>query len=133
MAKSKNAPVSATETVIPEVALESDAAGEIPVAAPAQSVSDKAKASAAPAKDAVFAYLGPTIRGVITNGAILIGQKDDIVSAIKARAEIAGYGSKMGDIARLVVPDVGIAKTKAQLLEGGNSLGVAFNRILADT
>lgn len=96
--------------------------------------SEKAKAEAAPKnKSAVFAYIGPNIRGVITNGAILIGQKDDIVSAIKARAEIAGYGSKMGDIARLVVPDVGIAKAKAQLLEGGNSLGVAFNRILADT
>lgn len=133
MAKNNINAVSDSDTKTGAEAPENVTVSKPPHSSEKEKTPEKVKAEAAPAKNTAFAYLGPTIRGVITNGAILIGQKDDIVSAIKARAEIAGYGSKMGDIARLVVPDVGIAKAKAQLLEGGNSLGMAFNRILAET
>lgn len=83
-------------------------------------------------KTAVYAYLGPNIRGVVTNGSIFTGKKDDIVNAIKARADVAGQGEKMSVIARLIVEDVNISKAKAKLKAGGNALSEAYKAILAE-
>lgn len=94
---------------------------------------EKSKAEAAHQnKSAVFVYLGPNIRGVITNGSIFTGKKDEIVSEIKARAEVAGQGAKMPKIAQLIVADVNISKAKAQLKAGENALSEAYKAILAE-
>ena len=94
---------------------------------------EKAKAEAAPQnKSAVFVYIGPNIRGVITNGSIFTGKKDEIVNTIKARAEVAGQGAKMPKIAQLIVADGNISKAKAQLKAGGNALSEAYKAILAE-
>lgn len=94
---------------------------------------EKAKVEAAPQnKSAVFAYIGPNVRGVITNGSIFTGKKDEIVNEIKARADAAGQGAKMSEIARLIVSDVNISKAKEKLKAGGNALSEAYKAILAE-
>lgn len=106
---------------------------EIPDTSKSPHSGEKAKAEAAPKnKSAVFVYIGSNIRGVITNGSIFTGKKDEIVNTIKARADVAGQGAKMSEIARLIVSDVNISKAKEQLKAGGNALSEAYKAILAE-
>lgn len=99
----------------------------VPDAPPAE-----AKADAPKEKSKVFVYLGPNIKGVINNGSIFTGKKDEIVSDIKKRVEDAGLGAKMPKIARLTVADVDISRAKSLLKAGGNALSEAYKAILAE-
>ena len=59
----------------------------------------------------VWVYLGPSIRGVVTNGRIFFGTKDEIVQS---------FGDKIKEypqIERLIVADRNVAKARNDLKE----------------
>lgn len=59
----------------------------------------------------VWVYLGPSIRGVVTNGRIYFGSKAEIIES---------FGEKLKDypqIERLIVADRNVAKAKSALKE----------------
>lgn len=79
----------------------------------------------------IYVYIGPSIKGVITNGSIFRGNKASVVTEIEARAKTAGAGNKMSKIERLIVRDTDAAKTREQLRIGGNGASKAFAAILS--
>lgn len=63
------------------------------------------------AESRVWVYLGPSIRGVVTNGRIYFGSKAEIIES---------FGDKLKDypqIERLIVADRNVAKAKSDLKE----------------
>lgn len=90
------------------------------------------KAAAPKPASSVYVYIGPNIKGVINNGAILLGSKDEAVSEIGRRAENAEKSSVMAKISRLVVADTDISSAMAQLKAGGNALSEVYKAILAE-
>lgn len=65
----------------------------------------------AAAESRVWVYLGPSIRGVVTNGRIYFGSKAEIVES---------FGGKLKDypqIERLIVADHNVAKARSDLKE----------------
>ena len=65
----------------------------------------------AAAESRVWVYLGPSIRGVVTNGRIYFGSKAEIIES---------FGDKLKDypqIERLIVADHNVAKAKSDLKE----------------
>lgn len=83
------------------------------------------KITQAEATSGVYVYLGPTIQGVISYGAIFNGtlesvlQKNDV--AIK----------KAPSVKKLIVKDTEVVKTKALLKAGGNAISHAYKTILS--
>ena len=64
-----------------------------------------------PEESRVWVYLGPSIRGVVTNGRIYFGSKAEIIES---------FGEKLKDypqIERLIVADRNVAKAKSALKE----------------
>ena len=74
----------------------------------------------------VFVYLGPSIRGVIQNGAIFHGTREQIANQLSDAIE------KRPAIKRLLVRDTEIAAVKAQLNSGKGALSIAYKRLLGD-
>lgn len=77
----------------------------------------------------VFAYLGPNIKGIITNGTIFSGAKSDFIASIKSRLEIAGDIDKITLISRLIIRDTSIMSAKEKIKDGGNALSEAYKKI----
>ena len=77
----------------------------------------------------VFVYLGPSVRGVINNGAIFSGSREEVDRDISERVETAGISEKIIDILRLVVADDKITVSKSKLILGGNALSLSYKRI----
>lgn len=71
----------------------------------------------------VFMYLGPSIRGVITNGSIIRGTKAEI--AKRFENEIKKYPQ----IERLITADRDVAKTRELLRNGEGGVSVAYNAL----
>ena len=73
----------------------------------------------------VYVYLGPTIQGVISNGAIFNGTFESVLqkNAIAIK--------KAPSIKKLIVKDTEVIKTKALLKAGGNALSHAYKTILS--
>ena len=61
----------------------------------------------AAAESRVWVYLGPSIRGVVTNGRIYFGSKAEIIEKLKDYPQIE----------RLIVADHNVAKAKSDLKE----------------
>lgn len=94
-------------------------------------ITEKSKPKAAEAEKKVFVYLGPTVKGVITNGRIFGGTKEEILKTVAESAEAVGLGKKMAKIARLIVADNEISSVKRQLEAGDNGISLAYSAILA--
>lgn len=94
-------------------------------------ITEKSKPKAVKAEKKVFVYLGPTVKGVITNGRIFGGTKEEILKTVEESAEAVGLGKKMAKIARLIVADNEISSVKRQLEAGDNGISLAYNAILA--
>lgn len=77
----------------------------------------------------VFVYLGPSVRGVINNGTIFSGSREEVDRDISERVETAGISEKIIDILRLVVADDKITVSKSKLILGGNALSLSYKRI----
>ena len=74
-----------------------------------------------PETERVYMYLGPSLRGIVNNGRIFKGTKENILSEIKANAEAAGMINKFAKISRLLVADTEVA---------GNGISRAYAAIL---
>ena len=87
----------------------SEEISEVETADKSEPSEQDAQGTAAEAR--VWVYLGPSIRGVVTNGRILFGTKDEIVQS---------FGDKIKEypqIERLIVADRNVAKAKNDLKE----------------
>lgn len=72
--------------------------------------------------DGIYVYIGPSIRGVITNGSIIRGtEKDKILARVEDKEHVS----------KLIVRDTDLAKAKDKLRKGGNSLSVAYHALSA--
>lgn len=76
----------------------------------------KAVAKTLPAEDSVFVYIGPTIRGVITCGAVCKGARID------ADPMIAWAIKKYPQIATLIVPGATLAADRIKVKSVGTML-----------
>lgn len=115
-----------TEVVAPYKLYETDAdgninelgeVGKIDEAAVEADVSDTAETR-------VFVYVGPTIRGVITNGSIHKGSRTEILKKFEGGIE------KYPKIERLIVADHSVAKAKEQLNEKKGSIYVKYAELV---
>ncbi|MCM1299273.1 MAG: hypothetical protein NC203_00345 [Firmicutes bacterium] len=79
----------------------------------------------------IYVYVGPSVKGLITNGSIMQGKKSSILEFVAQRAEAVGQQSKVKKIERLLVKDKDVAAAKAQLKAGGNGLTRAYEAVLA--
>lgn len=74
-------------------------------------------------KPSVFVYLGPSIRGAITNGGIYTGTRSEVL------ARFAEVIAKYPDVARLIVEDKNIAKTRERLSRGEGAVSIAYKKL----
>lgn len=81
--------------------------------------------SGAPEKSGVWVYIGPTVRGVITNGGIFFGTKQSVLDALPRNWR------DYPQIERLIVSDTALAHAKQQIYEGKGGVSVAYNAIAA--
>ena len=70
--------------------------------------------------DGIFVYLGPSVRGVIQNGSIFRGTREQVIKNLHAAIE------KYPKIERLIVEDVDLAAAKEKLRKSGNSVSNAY-------
>lgn len=96
--------------------------GEIMV----ESETDTLKAEPTAEAVGVWVYVGPSIRGIITNGGIFRGTKSDILSGLPE-----GW-KKYPKIERLIVSDKSLAVAREQLRQGKGGVSVAYNAVAAE-
>ena len=85
-----------------------------------------------PEAERVYVYVGPSLRGIVNNGRIFKGTRENILSGIKANAEAVGMAKKFPKISRMLVADTEVAHAKEQLAKGGNGLSEAYKAILGN-
>lgn len=78
----------------------------------------------------VYVYIGPSIKGIVTNGSVFYAVKHDIVSEIRVRAKAARTEELMKNIERLIVEDRELSSAKSKLQNGKNSLSIAYTAII---
>lgn len=83
-------------------------------------------------KKKVFVYLGPSVKGVVSNGSIFGGEKAEILKNIEVLAKAARIENKLPLIERLVVEDVNVSTAREQLRSGGNGLSRAYQKIVEE-
>ncbi len=71
----------------------------------------------------VFVYLGPTIRGIVTNGMIIFGTKADVFERLSGGLE------KYPLIAKLVFRDKNVAAAREKISNKTGSVYVAYKRL----
>ncbi len=72
----------------------------------------------------VFVYIGPSIRGVITNGRVFKGTKTQILERLSGGIE------KYPLIAKFIFRDKDVAAAREKLSDKKGSVHVAYNRLL---
>lgn len=78
-----------------------------------------------PEKSGVWVYVGPTIRGIVTNGGIYVGTKNEVL------ARLPDGWKKYPKIERLLVSDAAVSRAKGQINEGKGGISVAFKELAA--
>lgn len=78
-----------------------------------------------PEKSGVWVYIGPNIRGIVTNGGIYVGTKSE------ALARLPDGWKKYPKIERLIVSDAAVSRAKEQINEGKGGISVAFKELAA--
>lgn len=71
-------------------------------------------------------YLGPTIKGVIQNGTVYRGTKEQVVKNLKLAIE------KVPLISSLIVPGEKLPETRIKVKTPGNILYVNYKKILTE-
>ena len=78
-----------------------------------------------PEKSGVWVYIGPNIRGIVTNGGIYVGTKSEVL------ARLPDGWKKYPKIERLIVSDAAVSRAKEQINEGKGGISVAFKELAA--
>lgn len=99
-----------------------DAVGEN-TGEPSEAAVDNPDPAGSESEPCVFVYLGPTIRGVITNGGIFAGTREEISKRFEKSIE------KYPQINRLIVADIGVAKAREMLAKGEGAISVAYKKL----
>lgn len=73
----------------------------------------------------IWVYVGPSIRGIVTNGGIYHGTKSEILSGLPD-----GW-RKYPQIERLLISDKYLAKAREQIRQGKGGITVAYNAVAA--
>lgn len=73
----------------------------------------------------VWVYVGPSIRGIVTNGGIYHGTKSEVLSGLPD-----GW-QKYPQIERLIVSDKSLAKAREQIRQSKGGITVAYNAVAA--
>ena len=92
----------------------------------AEAVSDSVTTKAdlpAEEKAGIFVYVGPSIRGVITNGSIRRGKKSEIFAALGER------GENYPQIKRLLVSDSELARVREKLAKGEGAISAVYQAL----
>lgn len=71
----------------------------------------------------IYVYLGPSIRGVVTNGSIFSGTRSEILKRFESAAE------KYPQISRLIIKDTAIAAAREKLAKGEGAISQAYNNL----
>ena len=79
----------------------------------------------------VYVYLGPTVKGIVTNGSIMRGTKNSVMEYIAQRAETVGLKEKAAKIGRLMIKDRDGSAAREQIRTGGNGLSRAYEAVLS--
>ncbi|MBE6537939.1 MAG: hypothetical protein E7671_00550 [Ruminococcaceae bacterium] len=82
------------------------------------------KNTASEEKSGIYVYIGPSIRGVIQNGSIFAGTREE---ALKKNSAAIEFCSK---IERLIVADSDIMSAKKKIKEGGNTVSLAYRAVV---
>ncbi len=72
----------------------------------------------------VFVYLGPSIRGVVTNGRVFMGTKAEIYERLSGGIE------KYPLIAKFIFRDRDVAAAREKLSDKKGAVYVAYNRLM---
>lgn len=77
-------------------------------------------------RETVYVYIGPSVRGLLQSGTIMLGTtKDDAMRQLGRAVDI--YGDV---ISTLVVEDVELAEARRKIRAGGNLLANAYAAML---
>ncbi len=76
-------------------------------------------------KSGVWVYIGPNIRGIVTNGGIFVGTKSEVLKRLPD-----GW-RKYPKIERLLVSDSAVARVKEQIYEGKGGISAAYKEVAA--
>lgn len=76
-------------------------------------------------KSGVWVYIGPNIRGIVTNGGIFVGTKSEVLKRLPD-----GW-RKYPKIERLLVSDGAVARAKEQIYEGKGGISTAYKEVAA--
>ncbi|MCH5195960.1 MAG: hypothetical protein J1F28_04565 [Oscillospiraceae bacterium] len=74
----------------------------------------------------VFVYVGPSIKGRITNGSIFKGTRKTVLAQLKSVID------KCPKIERFIVADRDVSETKKKIKEGNNGWSAAYRELLSD-
>lgn len=75
-------------------------------------------------KPDVYVYIGPSLRGIITNGAIFFGTLEDVKDSLRPVIE------KFPDVERMLVSDTEIAEARAKIENGKGFISRAYMNLL---
>lgn len=73
----------------------------------------------------VFVYIGPSVKGLITNGSIHTGTRKQVLAKLKPAID------KYPKIERLIIADKEVAKAREKINKGGNGLSMAYRSLLS--
>ena len=71
-------------------------------------------------KPNVFVYVGPSLRGIITNGSIYFGTIQEVKDCLRLVIE------RFPDVERLLVPDTEVAEARAKIENGKGLISRAY-------
>lgn len=74
----------------------------------------------------IWVYIGPSIRGIVTNGSIHRGARDEVLNELAVGIE------KFPKIERFIVADRDLAKARERLRSGKGSLSVEYDALVRD-
>lgn len=110
-----------TEVEVPYKLCEIDANGKITELSEVGKIDEAAVE--ADVNTQVFVYVGPTIRGVITNGGIYTGTAQEISKRFEKSIE------KYPQIKRLIIADTNVARAREMLAKGEGVISVAYKNL----
>ncbi len=74
----------------------------------------------------IWVYIGPSIRGIVTNGSIHRGTRDEVLNELAVGIE------KFPKIERFIIADRDLAKARERLRNGKGALSVEYDALVRD-
>ncbi len=75
-------------------------------------------------KDGIYVYIGPSIRGIVQNGSIFRGTREDV------EEKLASVIERYPQIKRMLIKDTELAEAREKIKTSGNGLNATYNALL---